>query len=264
MVRAQRDSFGEALISVATAIDDLVVVDADNAPATRIAQFATQFPARYLNVGVSEQNLVGIACGLALCGRRPVAVTFAVFLCGRAFEVIRNGVALNSLPVVLVGTHAGVSVGRDGPSHFAVEDIALMRSLPNMRVVVPADGRQVAELLSQSLKEAAPTYLRISRWGTPEVTPAAAKVTLGKRIVLADGEDCCIIACGLMVHAAVVARDRLDGLGISCAVVAIHTVKPLDQPLIQEAASRCRRLVVRKRATRLRTALLSSRGSENV
>lgn len=240
----QRDSFGQALTRIGAEMPDLVVLDADNAPATRVAQFATRFPDQFVNVGVAEQNLVGVAAGLALCGFKALACTFAIFLCGRGFEMIRNCIAMNNLPVVLVGTHAGVSVGRDGSTHFAIEDIALMRCMPNMRVVVPADARQIEALLPQVLAQDGPTYFRISRWGTPEVTPAAASVQFGKGLLLAGGEDCCIVATGLMVHAALLARDSLQQVGIRCAVAAIHTVKPLDREFILSLAERYARLVV--------------------
>jgi transketolase len=249
MVMYQRDVFGQALVKAGEAMPDLFVLDADNATATRITEFAVRFPDRYLNVGVAEQNLIGVAAGLALCGYKVLACTFAVFLCGRAFETIRTCIALNKLPVALVGTHAGVSVGKDGSSHFAIEDIALMRCLPNMQIVVPADAHQINDLLPQVLAQKAPTYLRISRWGTPEVTPYSASVKLGKGLLLADGNDCCIIASGLLVHAALVARESLTQTGIQCAVAEIHTVKPIDRTFVLGLARKYNRLVVAEEHT---------------
>jgi transketolase len=244
MTISQRDIFGQALANAGEVIPNLFVLDADNATATRVTEFATRFPERYINVGVAEQNLVGIAAGLTLCGYKVLACTFAIFLCGRAFETIRNCIALNNLPVALVGTHAGVSVGKDGSSHFAIEDIALMRSLPNMQVVVPADARQISELLPQVLVQESPTYFRISRSGTAEVTPSLMAVEFGKGMLLADGENCCIVASGLLVHAALLARESLARTGIQCAVAAIHTVKPLDRIFVLGLAKQYHRLVV--------------------
>ncbi|SRR5579875_744696 len=244
MIDCQRDIFGEALLKLGANKPDLVVLDADNAPATRVAAFAEQFPDRYINVGVQEQNLIGVAAGLALSGYKVLVSTFAIFLCGRAFESIRNAIALNRLPVTLVGTHAGVSVGKDGSSHFSVEDIALMRCLPNMQVVVPADARQIRELLPSVVSQTAPTYLRISRWGTPEITPLAASVEFGRGLMLADGADCCIVASGLMAYQAMLARESLALDGIDCAVAAIHTVKPIDHDFILKLAKQYRRLVI--------------------
>jgi transketolase len=249
MVMYQRDVFGQALVKAGEALPELFVLDADNATATRITAFAERFPDRYINVGVAEQNLIGIAAGLALCGYKVLACTFAVFLCGRAFETIRTCIALNKLPVALVGTHAGVSVGKDGSSHFAIEDIALMRSLPNMQIVVPADARQINDLLPQVLAQKVPTYLRISRSGTPEVTPYSASVKLGKGLLLADGNDCCIIASGLLVHAALVARESLAQSGIDCAVAEIHTVKPIDRTFVLGLARKYNRLVIAEEHT---------------
>jgi len=244
MIFSQRDVFGQALVKAGEAMPDLFVLDADNATATRVTAFAERFPDRYINVGVAEQNLIGIATGLALCGYKVLACTFAVFLCGRAFETIRNCIALNKLPVVLAGTHAGVSVGKDGSSHFAIEDIALMRCLPNMQIVVPADAHQIKALLPQVLAQEAPTYFRISRSGTPEVTPPSALVELGKGLLLADGKNCCVIASGLLVHAALKARESLAQAGILCAVAEIHTVKPIDRTFVLSLARQYGRLVV--------------------
>jgi transketolase len=249
MIRAQRDIFGQALARAGEMLPDLFVLDADNATATRLTAFARRFPERYINVGVAEQNMIGIAAGLALCGYRVLACTFAVFLCGRAFEIIRNSLALNKIPVVLVGTHAGISVGKDGSSHFAIEDIALMRSLPHMQVVVPADARQIDELLPQILAQTFPTYVRISRSGTPDVTPALTAVELGKGMILAEGERYCIVASGLLVHAALVARASLLHHGVCCAVAAIHTIKPLDQAFVLALAQRYQHLVVAEEHT---------------
>ena len=249
MVIYQRDAFGQALVKAGEAMPDLFVLDADNATATRVTAFSERFPDRYINVGVAEQNLIGIAAGLALCGYKVLACTFAVFLCGRAFETIRNGIALNKLPVVLVGTHAGVSVGKDGSSHFAIEDIALMRCLPNMQIVVPADAHQIKALLPQVLAQEAPTYFRISRSGTPEVTRSSDPVEFGKGLLLADGINCCVIASGLLVHAALMARESLAQAGIQCAVAEIHTVKPIDRTFVLGLARKYNQLVVAEEHT---------------
>ena len=240
----QRDAFGQALIEAGEILPRLIVVDADNGTATRTSGFAEHFPERFFNVGVAEQNLIGVSVGLALCGNRVVACTFAAFLCGRAFEMIRNCVALNRASVVLVGTHAGISVGKDGATHFATEDIALMRCLPNIRVVVPADNHQVRQLLVDVLMDDVPTYFRISRWGSPEVSPVPLPLVLGRGVLLEEGDECCVIATGLMVHAALSARKILELIGIRCAVAEIHTIKPLDESFILYLAEKYKRLVI--------------------
>ena len=224
MQRHQRDHFGDCLARLGDAVDDLIVLDADNSVATRTAQFARLFPRRFVNVGVAEQNLIGVAAGLALAGLRPLACTFSVFLVDRGFEAIRNAIALNSLPVTLVGTHAGISVGHDGSTHFAIEDIAAIRALPNMRVLVPADEAQITALLSEAVLGSKPTYLRISRWSMPPVTPANATVTIGKGVLLRSGADCAVFATGLMVYPAMVAAEELSSVGIHCAVACLHTL----------------------------------------
>lgn len=228
----QRDDFGECLTEIGKSLSNVVVLDADNSTATRTAEFARTFPSRFINVGVAEQNLIGTAAGLALAGMRPVACTFSIFLVGRAFETIRNLVALDSLPVTLVGTHAGISVGKDGATHFAIEDIALMRSTPNMQVVVPADRAQIRQLLPQVLGQPSPTYFRVSRWSMPPVTEKGQKIALGKGLLLQEGDDCAILATGLMVYPALVAAQQLKSRRIRAAVGCLHTLKPLDVDFI--------------------------------
>jgi transketolase len=239
----QRDVFGQCLVEIGESVDELVVIDADNSTATRTDGFARRFPERFFNVGVAEQNLIGVAAGLALAGMRPLACTFSMFLTGRGFEAIRNTIGLNHLGVTLVGTHAGISVGKDGSTHFAIEDIALMRSMPGMQVVVPADHVQIRELLRQLILQSSPSYLRISRWSMPAVTSRNEDVVVGRGILLRDGEDCVVIATGLMVHPALVAADRLATKGISCAVACLHTLKPLDLPFLVNLATRFEVLV---------------------
>jgi transketolase len=222
-----RDAFGLALQEAGDLFPDLLVVDADNSTATRTDLFKQRFPDRFVQVGVAEQNMVGVAIGLAQCGYRVVASTFAAFLLGRGWEAIRDGVALEALNVVLVGTHAGISVGRDGITHMALEDVALTRTLPNLGVVVPADGTQVRSLLLDALAVGGPYYLRISRWGLGEITPPQQPVRLQDPIVLRPGRDCLVLACGLMTQVALQAARELEDQGLDCGVVCIHTVKPL-------------------------------------
>jgi len=239
----QRDTFGQSLVEIGESIGDLVVIDADNSTATRTDGFARRFPERFFNVGVAEQNLIGVAAGLSLAGMRPLACTFSMFLTGRGFEAIRNTIGLNHLGVTLVGTHAGISVGKDGSTHFAIEDIALMRSMPGMQVVVPADHTQIRQLLPQLVLHPSPSYLRISRWSMPAVTPLNEDIVIGRGILLRDGVDCAVIATGLMVHPALVAADRLATVGIGCAVACLHTLKPLDVPFLVDLATRFKILV---------------------
>ena len=221
-----RDAFGEALLDAGRADPGLFVVDGDNSLATRTSLFRDEFPDRFIQAGVAEANLVGVAAGLAHCGHSVVASTFAAFFVGRALEVIRDAVALDQLPVLIAGTHAGISVGRDGITHMALEDVGIMRMLPNMTVEVPSDESQVRDLLPQLLALRGPAYMRISRWGRGELPPG--RTSVGEPRLLRRGDRCVIVASGLAVHSALEAADQLAAEGLNCGVIGIHTIKPLD------------------------------------
>lgn len=238
-----RDAFGGALASAGDTIDDLFVVDGDNHLATRTTGFRDRYPDRFVQAGVAEANMVGLAAGLAYSGHRVVACTFAAFLIGRGLQMIRDTIALDRLPVILVGTHAGISVGQDGVTHMALDDVAIMRGLPNMTVVVPSDPRQVTALLPQLLALEAPAYLRISRWGLGEV-PTRQGPTLGVPILLETGADCVIVASGLGVFPALEARRTLIAERISVGIMLVHTIKPLDSSAVLEYLETCRAVVV--------------------
>ncbi len=237
-----RDAFGRALESLAVSEPRLMVLDADNAPATRTARFGAAYPERFVNVGCAEQNLVGVAAGLALMGFPIVASTFAVFLCGRAFEQIRNSVCRPELPVTLVGTHAGITVGADGSSHMTVEDIAVMRSLPGMQVLVPSTDRQIEPLLAQAIASRRPAYLRLSRHQRPDRGGEAA-VTIGGAERIVTGEDLTLVACGVAVERCLTARAELRERGIAAEVIDAYSLKPLAAPVLVESARRTRAVV---------------------
>jgi transketolase len=243
-----RDSFGNALVEQAGERPDFVVLDADNGRSTRVQAFGERFPGRFLNVGCAEQNLVGVAAGIASTGTPAIASTFAVFLCGRAFEQIRNSVCQAVLPVTLVGTHAGVTVGHDGPSHFAVEDIAIMRALPQMRVVVASSDEQVPGLLRLCRTHPGPSYLRLSRSPTPMGPPS--EVSWGGSARLRSGADVSILACGVMTKRALAAADALAGEGIKAEVLDLYSVKPLDEVAVLGSAEGTGAVVVAEEHSR--------------
>ena len=233
---APRDAFGEALLQLGAECKELVVLDADNCLATRSSAFRNAFPQRFINVGVAEQNLVGIASGLAIAGKIPVISTHAIFLCGRAFDQIRNTVAYGRLNVKCVGTHGGITVGHDGPTHFAVEDIALMRSVPGMTVLVPADAVETRIALREAISLRGPVYIRVGRAPVPAIYSSSSDIATGPTGVLTCGRDIAILACGLMVAKSLEAAAVLDLLGVSATVVDMWRIKPLDQEFVEALA----------------------------
>jgi transketolase len=243
-LRATRDAFGEALVGCGESYPDLVVIDADDSHATRTDQFGKRRPERFINVGAAEQNMIGVAAGLAIAGKIPLVSTHAIFLCGRAYEQIRNAVAYGGLNVKLVGSHGGITVGYDGPTHFAFEDISLMRGVPGMLVVVPCDAVETRKALRAILDHTGPAYLRLGRAPVPVVTEADAPFALGRGAELCGGSDVAVVACGLMVAKALEAAAQLRAEGVGAAVVNLHTIKPLDGELLGRVARRCGALVV--------------------
>ena len=234
---ATRDSYGDALVELGKEHDNLVVLDADLAAATKTGKFKAAFPERFIDCGIAECNMVGIAAGMSTCGKVPFASTFAMFAAGRAFDQLRNTVGYPHLNVKIGATHAGISVGEDGATHQCNEDIALMRTIPGMTIINPADDVEAKAAVEAAILHKGPVYLRFGRLAAPVYNdPSTYKFELGKGITLREGNDITIIATGLMVYEAVQASDELRKEGINAGVINIHTIKPLDKELICKAA----------------------------
>lgn len=233
---ATRDAYGKALLKLGEINEDIVVLDADLSKSTKTAGFAKAFPERFINAGIAEQNLMGMAAGVALTGKIVFASTFAVFATGRAFEQIRNSIAYAKLNVKICATHAGVSVGEDGGSHQSIEDISIMRSIPNMKVVVPSDGVLTEKAIFALAQDKGPVYVRLGRPALATIYNDEQEFELGKGIELRLGNDATIVACGLMVEKALRAAERLAEEGINISVVDMHTIKPIDIELLKRKA----------------------------
>lgn len=226
--QATRDAYGKALVALGAENQDIVVLDADLSKSTKTADFSKQYPERFFNMGIAEANLIGTAAGFAAAGKIPFASTFAVFATGRAFEQIRNSVAYPKLNVKIAATHAGVTVGEDGGSHQAIEDVAIMRALPNMTVLVPADGEETRQVIYAAAQYKGPVYIRMGRLDVPLLFDENYKFEIGKANVVREGSDVVIFANGVMVAAALEAAQELESEGINAAVVNVASVKPLD------------------------------------
>lgn len=241
---ATRASYGAALVELGDIHDDLVVLDADLAAATQTGKFKAAHPQRFVDVGIAEANLMGVAAGIATTGRVPFASTFAMFAAGRAFEQIRNSIGYPHLNVKIGATHAGISVGEDGASHQCNEDIALMRTIPGMTVVSPADDVEARALVKAAYEFDGPMYLRFSRLAAPVIHDEASyHFELGRGIVERAGSDVTIVATGLMVAEALQAAEELAEAGIDAEVINIHTIKPLDEELILSSVSKTHKVV---------------------
>ena len=233
---ATRVAYGEALVELGKQRDDFLVMDADLAAATQTGKFKAEFPERFYDCGIAEQNMIGIAAGIAATGKRVFVSSFAMFAAGRAFEQIRNSVCYPNLPVIIGATHAGISVGEDGATHQCLEDIALMRALPNMTVINPADAIETKKAVFAAIKQDGPVYMRFGRFAVPTVFDDDYKFEIGKASVLKDGKDVTIIATGLMVNEALKAYDILKSQGISARIINMATIKPLDTDAVISAA----------------------------
>ena len=241
---ATRDSYGNALAALANEYPNLVVLDADLAGATKTATFKKACPERHIDCGIAEANMVGIAAGLASCGMIPFASSFAMFAAGRAFEQIRISVGYPHANVKIGATHAGISVGEDGANHQCNEDIALMRTIPGMVVINPADDVEAKAAVKAAIEHVGPVYLRFGRMAVPVINDHPDyKFELGKGIVLRDGKDITIVATGLMVAEAVEAGEKLAAEGIDARIINIHTIKPLDEELIVKAAEETGKII---------------------
>ena len=235
--KATRESYGEALVELASENENIVVLDADLAEATKTIKFKKACPERFFDCGIAEGNMMGVAAGLASAGKIPFASSFAMFAAGRAFEIIRNSIGYPHLNVKIGATHAGISVGEDGATHQCCEDIALMRTIPGMVIINPADDIEAKAAVKAAVNYQGPMYLRFGRLAVPVINNEADyKFEIGKGITLKDGIDITIVATGLMVNEALVAADELKKDGIDARVINIHTIKPLDKDLILKAA----------------------------
>ncbi|MBM3156719.1 MAG: transketolase family protein [Chloroflexi bacterium] len=236
MEQSTREAYGKTLVELGRQNPDIVVLDADLSKSTMTTLFAKEFPNRFFNCGIAEQNMIGIAAGLAASGKTVFASTFAVFAPGRCFDQIRMSVAQPGLNVKIVTTHGGITVGEDGTSHQSIEDLALICSLPGFTVIVPADATEATQAVKAAAQTYGPFYIRLSRPKTPLVYPPDYRFTPGKAATLREGKDIAIIATGIMVHYALEAAQNLAKDGIDCRVLSMSTIKPLDTDAIVKAA----------------------------
>lgn len=236
--QATREAYGQALAALGAEREDVVVLDADLSKSTKTSTFQKDFPERFFDMGIAEQNLLGVAAGFAAAGKVPFASTFAVFATGRAYDQIRNSICYPHLNVKIAATHAGITVGEDGGSHQALEDINLMRGLPNMTVLVPADGPEAYKAIMAAAEYDGPVYIRLGRSAVPTITDPNKDFVIGKGSVLREGTDVTLVACGMMVAVALDAAALLADEGVSAAVIDMSTVKPIDRALISEWAQK--------------------------
>ena len=233
---ATRDAYGKALADLGDKRDDVIVLDADLAKATKTAVFKKAHPEKFIDCGIAESNMMSVAAGLSTIGYTVFASSFAMFSAGRAFEQVRNSIAYPKLNVKIGATHAGISVGEDGASHQCCEDIALMRSIPNMVIINPADDVETFQAVNAAAEIEGPVYMRFGRLAVPRINSEDYQFELGKGVTLKDGKDVTIVATGLMVNEALIAADMLKADGIDARVINIHTIKPIDKDILVKAA----------------------------
>ena len=241
--KATRQSYGEALLELGKENKNVVVFDADLSTATKTELFAKEFPDRFFDMGIAEQNMISTAAGMATCGKIAYASTFAVFAAGRAYDQIRNSVCYPKLNVKICATHAGVTVGEDGATHQMLEDISMMRTLPNMTVISTSDDTETKWAVKEISKINGPVYLRLSRPATPVIYDENQKFEIGKAIQIGDGTDATIFATGVTVSEALKAQEQLKQKGINVRVVDIHTIKPIDRDMIIKCAKETKKLI---------------------
>ncbi|HCA30540.1 MAG TPA: transketolase [Ruminococcaceae bacterium] len=234
--KATRDAYGESLVALAAEYPDLIVLDSDLSAATKTGMFRKAYPDRFFNCGIAEQNMMSIAAGLAASGKQVFASSFAMFAAGRAFEQVRNAIGYPHLPVKIGATHAGISVGEDGATHQCCEDIALMRTIPGMTIINPADAVETSKAMRAVMDLDGPVYMRFGRLAVPVLFNDGYEFTIGKGVQLTEGSDVAIIATGLMVAEALAASEQLKNEGIYARVINIATIKPLDKDIILKAA----------------------------
>ena len=241
--KATRQSYGEALLELGKENENIVVLDSDLASATKTDLFAKEFPNRFFDLGIAEQNMISTAAGMSTCGKIPYASTFAVFAAGRAYDQIRNSVCYPHLNVKICATHAGITVGEDGATHQMIEDISLMRTLPNMTVISTSDDIQTKWAVKEISKINGPVYLRLSRLATPIIYDGNQKFEIGKATQIGEGIDGTIFATGVTVSEAIKAQEELKNKGINVRVIDIHTIKPIDKDMIIKCAKETKKLV---------------------
>ncbi|GAB1475952.1 transketolase family protein [Bacillota bacterium] len=246
---ATRQAYGDTLAALGRTDENIIVLDADLSGSTMTKVFAKEFPERFFNVGIAEQNLYGISAGIAVSGKTVFASTFAMFAAGRAFEIIRNSIGYTKANVKICATHAGVTVGEDGGSHQAIEDMALMRSIPNMTVINPSDGASASALIKKAAAMHGPVYVRLGRAAVPILYGEDSEFEIGKAVTLREGKDYTIIATGIMVNEALIAADALKDRGLSIRVIDMHTIKPLDEGTIIKAATETKGIVTAEEHT---------------
>jgi transketolase len=241
---ATREAYGKALVKLSESNENVVVLDADLSKSTKTADFKAVSPERFINIGIAESNMMGIAAGLSTCGKIPFASTFAMFAAGRAFEQIRNSICYPKLNVKVCATHAGLTVGEDGATHQSIEDISLMRSIPNMTVINPSDAVETEAAILAVAEYNGPCYVRLGRLAVSVINDANNyKFEIGKGVTLAQGNDVTIIATGIMVELALEAKEILSKEGINARVINIHTIKPIDKDLLINAAKETKAIV---------------------
>ena len=241
--KATRQSYGEALAEIGRVNENIVVFDADLSTATKTNLFAKEFPNRFFDMGIAEQNMISTAAGISTCGKIPYASTFAVFAAGRAYDQIRNSVCYPNLNVKICATHAGITVGEDGATHQMIEDISLMRTLPNMTVLSTSDDVQTKWAVKEISKIKGPVYLRLSRNATPSIYDESQKFEIGKAIQIGDGTDGTVFATGVTVAEAIKAQEELKNKGINIRIVDIHTIKPIDKEMILKCAKETKKII---------------------
>ena len=233
---ATRDAYGEILVELGKINKNIVVLDADLSKSTKTILFGKEFPERFFNMGIAEQNMMGTAAGLATCGKIPFASTFAMFATGRAFEQVRNTIAYPALNVKIAATHAGVTVGEDGGSHQSIEDIALMRALPGMTVMVPADAAETRQVIKAAIAIDGPVYIRMGRAAVPQIFDETQEFRVGQAVRIKNGKQVAMITTGIMTAMAMEAAELLADEGIEASVLHIHTIKPIDREAIRSIA----------------------------
>ena len=242
-LKATRQSYGEKLAELGEKNKDIIVLDADLSAATKTSIFAKRFPERFFDMGIAEQNMISTAAGMATCGKIPYASTFAVFAAGRAYDQIRNSVCYPKLNVKICATHAGITVGEDGATHQMIEDISLMRTLPNMTVISTSDDLQTKWAVKEISKINGPVYLRLSRLATLIIYDENQKFEIGKAVQIGDGTDATIFATGVTVSEAIMAQRILKEKGINVRVIDVHTIKPIDKEMIVKCAKETKKLI---------------------
>lgn len=241
--KATRQSYGEALEKLGEKYKDVIVLDADLATATKTINFAKKFPDRFLDMGIAESNMMGTAAGFATTGKVPFASTFAVFAAGRSYDQIRNSICYPNLNVKICATHAGITVGEDGATHQMLEDISMMRTLPNMTVLSPSDDVETKWAIDIAYKIKGPVYVRLSRLATPIIYEENQEFELGQMVQIGDGTDATVFATGDVVQEALKAKEMLEPKGINIRVIDVHTIKPIDEEMIIKCAKETKRLI---------------------